>query len=131
MERALKESGLAPERIGYINASGMSTTMDDIAETRAIKAVFGDIANQIPVSSIKPITGYAISASETLEAAICALSIHRGVIPPTINLHSPEEECDLDYVPHDPREIMIDVAMSNSFGIDGNYSSIVLEKFKE
>jgi 3-oxoacyl-[acyl-carrier-protein] synthase II len=131
MEKALKESSLAPERVCYINASGMSTTMDDIAETRAIKDVFGDIANQIPVSSIKPITGYAISASEALEVAICALSIHRGVIPPTMNLHSPEEECDLDYVPHDPREIKIDAAMSNSFGIDGNYSSIVLEKFKE
>lgn len=131
MRTALEDGGISPERIGYINASGLSTTMDDVAETRAIREVFGEYADQIPVSSIKPVTGYAISASESFEVAICALAIHRGVIPPTLNLHLPDESCDLDYVPNQPRDATIDVAMSNSFGIDGNYSSIVLQKFKE
>jgi 3-oxoacyl-[acyl-carrier-protein] synthase II len=131
MKTALEDSGISPERVGYINASGLSTISDDVAETLAIKEVFGDFASQIPVSSIKPVTGYAISASESFEVALCALAIHRGIIPQTLNLHSLDEKCNLDYVPDEPRKAEIDVAISNSFGIDGNYSSIVLEKFKE
>jgi len=130
MEEALKDSGHRPEQVGYICASGLSMTADDVAETKAIKKVFGIQAGDIPVSSIKPVTGYAIAASEVLESAVCALAIQRGAIPPTINLIDPDRECDLDYVPRQSREAEVKVAMSNSFGIDGNYSAFVLEKYE-
>ena len=130
MEGVLKEMRYSSDQVDYINASGLSTTADDVAETRAIKEVFCDRANRIAVSSVKPVTGYAVSASEVFEVAICSLAIQKGMVPPTINLDNPEDECDLDYVPNEPREAKISVAMSNSFGIDGNYSSFVLEKFE-
>jgi len=131
MGSALKDAGLSPEQVEYVSASGLSTRSDDIAETRAIKELFGDSADQIPVSSVKPVTGYAISASEVFEVGLCALAIRRGMIPPTANLRNPDEECDLDYVPGEARETEVGIAMSNAFGIDGNYSTIVLRKFEE
>jgi 3-oxoacyl-[acyl-carrier-protein] synthase II len=131
MNDVLKETGHSPEQVDYICASGMSTISDDIAETRAIKEVFGDSANHVAVSSVKPVTGYAISASEVFEVALCSMAIQEGKIPPTANLDNPDEDCDLDFVPNKAREAEVSVAMSNSFGIDGNYSSFVLEKYKE
>jgi 3-oxoacyl-[acyl-carrier-protein] synthase II len=131
MTGAIMEAGLSPEMVGYICASGLSTRGDDVAETMAIRKVFGTSADRVPVSSVKGVTGYAISASEAFGVASCALAIKNGIIPPTINLENPDEACDLDYVPDKPREADIDLVISNSFGIDGNYSSVVLGAFKE
>ncbi len=129
MAHALRDAGRDPCSIDYINASGLSTTDDDVAETKAIRQVLGDHAEHVVVSSVKGVTGYAISASEMFEVAVCAMAMRNGIVPPTINLHAQDDACDLDYVPNDSRDAKIDTAMSNSFGIDGNYSSIVLEGY--
>ena len=131
MRNALEDAGVSPEEVDYISASGLSTRDDDVAETVAIKEVFGEAAGRIPVSSVKPVTGYAISASEVFEVGLCALAVREGMIPPTVNLVEPDEECDLDYVSGGARELEVKVAMSNAFGIDGNYSSVVLREFEE
>ena len=128
MSLALKDAGLAPEAVGYINAHATSTTADSL-ETKAIRNVFGDYAyNGLAVSSTKSMHGHLLGAAGSLEAAICALSLRDGVLPPTINLDDPDPECDLDYVPHTARETQVEYAMSNSFGFGGTNAALVLKK---
>ena len=119
MRRALKDAGWAPEDVDYINAHGTSTPFNDAAETHAMKAVFGDHARKLAVSSTKSMTGHLLGAAGGLEAVVCALAIRHGVVPPTINLDNPDPECDLDYVPHTPRELPVRRTLSNAFGFGG------------
>ncbi|WAS97684.1 beta-ketoacyl-ACP synthase II [Nannocystis punicea] len=127
MRLALRDAGLAPEAVGYINAHGTSTSAD-ATETGAIKAVFGEHARKLAVSSTKSMHGHLLGATGGLEAAICALALHHQVLPPTINLDDPDPECDLDYVPHEARKVAVDVALSNSFGFGGTNACLVLKR---
>lgn len=131
MQIALDDAGLSPQDVQYINTHGTSTPLGDIAETLAIKRVFGDYAkNGLLVSSTKSMTGHALGAAGAIEAAACLKTIETGIIPPTINLDNPDEQCDLDYVPHTARKLdSIDVVMSNSFGFGGHNASIVIKKY--
>ncbi len=127
MERAMAHARVNPEDVGYINAHGTSTPPGDIVETRAIKRSFGDYArNGLQVSSTKSMTGHLLGAAGGVELAATAMALRHGVLPPTINLDTPDPECDLDYVPHTARECKIKVALSNSFGFGGNNASLVL-----
>jgi 3-oxoacyl-[acyl-carrier-protein] synthase II len=119
MRRALRDARWNPEDVDYINAHGTGTLFNDRAETNAIKAVFGDHAYKLAVSSTKSMTGHLLGASGGLEAVICALAIQRGVLPPTINLDTPDPECDLDYIPHTARETKVRRTLSNGFGFGG------------
>lgn len=129
MRAALKDSGLNPGDVDYINAHGTSTRLNDVNETRAVKAVFGDDARRVPVSSTKSMTGHMLGAAGAVEAAISVLALKNGVLPPTINLFESDPECDLDYVPHTARESDIKVVLSNSYGFGGTNVSIALGKF--
>jgi 3-oxoacyl-[acyl-carrier-protein] synthase II len=121
MELALAEANLAPSGVGYINAHGTSTGLGDVAETRAIKAVFGDsAARQVAISSTKSMTGHALGAAAGFESVACLLALTRGVIPPTINLEDPDPECDLDYTPNTARELRFGACLNNSFGFGGH-----------
>jgi 3-oxoacyl-[acyl-carrier-protein] synthase II len=126
MRAALREAKLDASDIDYINAHGTSTRLNDLMETVAVKRVFGHRANKIPMSSQKSMVGHLIGASGALEAAATALSLDRGVVPPTINLHVPDPECDLDYVPNTAREQPLRRAISNSFGFGGQNASLVM-----
>ena len=126
MEEALAESGLTPADVDYINAHGTSTPAGDIAETNAIKAVFGHDAPA--VSSTKSMMGHMLGGAGAAEAAVCVLAMEHGLIPPTINLTDPDPECDLDYVPNVAREADLKVCMSNSFGFGGHNATIVLAR---
>lgn len=128
MEMALKDAGLNTDQIGYINAHGTSTGLGDIAETRAVKKLFGQRAYQIPVSSTKSMTGHLLGASGGAEAIFTTMAIKDGILPPTINLDTPDEECDLDYIPNVAREQQIQYGMSNSFGFGGHNVSLVIGK---
>ena len=130
MRNALADAGLAPEKVGYINAHGTSTPLGDKLETLAIKEVFGDHANSLAVSSTKSMTGHLLGAAGGLETAVCVLAIKNGLIPPTINLTNPDPECDLDYVPNIARKVDIETAITNSFGFGGHNATLVVEKFK-
>jgi 3-oxoacyl-[acyl-carrier-protein] synthase II len=130
MRVALADAGLAPERIGYINAHGTSTPLGDLSEVRAIKTVFGDHAHRLAVSSTKSATGHLLGAAGGLETGILALAVHHQILPPTINLDEPGEGCDLDFVPHHARPAEIEYAMSNSFGFGGTNASIVLKRYE-
>jgi 3-oxoacyl-[acyl-carrier-protein] synthase II len=127
---ALKDAGMQPSDIDYINAHGTSTKMNDANETLAIKKVFGDHARKVMVSSTKSMTGHMLGAAGGVESAICALAIARGVIPPTINYTTPDPECDLDYVPNTARELRIRAAASNSFGFGGTNACLILAAYK-
>jgi len=129
MRSALKDSGINPDEVNYINAHGTSTKYGDELETVAIKNVFGKHAYELCVSSTKSMTGHLLGASGGVEGAICALSIFNGIVPPTINLEEPDPECDLDYVPNSSRPLDINVAISNSFGFGGTNACIVLKKY--
>ncbi|MCL5058723.1 MAG: beta-ketoacyl-ACP synthase II [Actinobacteria bacterium] len=129
MALALKDSGVAPEEVDYINAHGTSTPLGDKFETMAIKQVFGDHAYKLAVSSTKSMTGHLLGAAGGLEAVVCIMAMNRGVIPPTINLENPDPECDLDYVPNKARKAGVRVAMSNSFGFGGHNVTLVFKKF--
>jgi 3-oxoacyl-[acyl-carrier-protein] synthase II len=132
MATALDIAGVSSEKIGYISAHGTSTVYNDIAETKAIKQVFGQRAYNIPVSSQKSMLGHTIGAAGTIEAAVTALSIYHHMITPTINLHDPDPLCDLDYVPNHYRHVdALDAAISNSFGFGGHNCTLVLEKTPE
>ncbi|RJQ22837.1 MAG: beta-ketoacyl-[acyl-carrier-protein] synthase II [Nitrospiraceae bacterium] len=129
MVSALKDAGIRPEEVDYINAHGTSTKYGDEIETTAIKKVFDRHAYSLCVSSTKSMIGHLLGASGGVEAAICALSVYNGIVPPTINLETPDPECDLDYVPHKARPLDINIAMSNSFGFGGTNACILLRKF--
>lgn len=129
MNSALKDAGIRPEEVNYINAHGTSTKYGDELETAAIKTVFGDHAYKLCVSSTKSMIGHLLGASGGVEAAICAQSVYNKIVPPTINLDNADPECDLDYVPHEARKLDIDIAMSNSFGFGGTNACIIFRKF--
>ncbi|WP_263262877.1 beta-ketoacyl-ACP synthase II [Pseudomonas entomophila] len=131
MANALKDAGLAPEAVQYINAHGTSTSAGDLAEVRAIKAVFGDHAYKLAVSSTKSMIGHLLGAAGAVEAIFSVLAIRDQIAPPTINLDEPDEDCDLDFVPHEARSMPIDVVLSNSFGFGGTNGSLVFRRFSE
>ena len=130
MRRALADAEIDPSEVDYINAHGTSTPLGDVMETRAIKIALGDRAQKVMVSSSKSIFGHCLGAAGALEAAATILSMEVGKVPPTINLETPDPECDLDYVPNVSREAIVRVAMSNSFGFGGHNSAIVFRKFE-
>ncbi len=129
MKNALRDAGMNPDDIDYINAHGTSTPLNDRCETAAIKTVFGDHAYRLSISSTKSMTGHMLGGAGGIEAAFTALTLHNGVIPPTINLDNPDPDCDLDYVPHTARELKISTAMSNSFGFGGTNGVIIMKRF--
>jgi len=129
MRLALADAGLEPSDIGYINAHGTSTPLNDKSETAAIKTVFGERSYSIPVSSTKSMTGHLLGATGALEALFCAQILQNGILPPTINYQTPDPECDLDYVPNHARPGDPTHIISNSFGFGGHNASIILSKF--
>jgi len=129
MRVALRDAGIPPEAVNYINAHGTSTPYNDKHETSAIKHVFGEHVHQLAVSSTKSMTGHLLGAAGGVEAAFCALALSEGIIPPTINYEHPDPECDLDYVPNHARHIDIENVISNSFGFGGTNACIVLKKY--
>ncbi len=130
MHMAFADAGVSPDQIDYINAHGTSTPLGDTSETRVIKRALGEhIARKVPISSTKGATGHCLGAAGAVEAIFCTLAIHEGVLPPTINYETPDPECDLDYVPNEPREADVRVAVSNSSGFGGHNASIVLRRF--
>jgi 3-oxoacyl-[acyl-carrier-protein] synthase II len=131
MKWALEDARIKPEQIDYINAHGSSTPLNDAAETKAIKKVFGDHAYRLAISSTKSMIGHAMGASGALEAIACTLAIHNGIIPPTINYEFPDPDCDLDYVPNQARQANINITLSNSFGLGGQNACLILKKFLE
>ena len=126
MRAALRRAGVDPSSVGYINAHGTSTPLGDLAETRAIKDVFGAHAYELAVSSTKSIMGHTFGAAGAIEAMMCVLAVHEGVLPPTINYRTPDPDCDLDYVPNDAREARVDVALSNAMGLGGHNGCVLL-----
>ena len=130
MAMALRDAAINPEAVHYINAHGTSTPLGDKAETAAVKKVFGDHARKVAVSSTKSQLGHTLGASGGIELVVCALTLSRGVISPTINLDTPDPACDLDYTPKVAREARVDVTMSNSFGFGGHNASLVLGALK-
>ena len=130
MKLALDDAALDIMDIGYINAHGTSTPLNDKSETAAIKTVFGEQAYQIPVSSTKSMTGHLLGASGAVEAAFVIMAIRKGILPPTINYHTPDPECDLDYVPNEPRKASPKNVMSNSFGFGGHNATLVISRFE-
>lgn len=131
MNQALKDANLQPGDVNYINAHGTSTQLNDPNETEAVKKVFGDYAYKVPMSSTKSMTGHLLGASGGLEAIFAIKSIENGMVPPTINYETPDEECDLDYVPNESRKHDVNVAMSNSLGFGGHNATIIFKAFSE
>jgi len=131
MRRALQKAGLKPEQVDYINAHGTSTPYNDSNETKAIKTVFGEHAYKLLVSSTKSMTGHTLGAAGAVEAVISIQSILTGIVPPTINLHHPDPECDLDYVPNEARHATVNVAMSNVMGFGGHNTCLIFKRYTE
>lgn len=129
MVLAMKAAGVNPDEVDYINAHGTATELNDLAETRAIKAAFGDLAYNIPISSTKSMTGHMMGATGALEAVFCVKAVLEGVIPPTIHYQTPDPECDLDYVPNQARCKKLSIVMSNAFGFGGHNAVLVVRKF--
>jgi 3-oxoacyl-[acyl-carrier-protein] synthase II len=130
MRRALRDAKVEPSAIGYVNVHGTSTPAGDMAEVAAIKAVFGEHAKKLAISSTKSMTGHLLGAAGGLEAGISALAIKRGVLPPTINHDNPDPACDVDVVPNVAREVQVDYALSNSFGFGGTNGALVFKRFE-
>jgi 3-oxoacyl-[acyl-carrier-protein] synthase II len=116
--------------VSYINAHGTSTPINDRCESLAIKRSFGDLAPKIAISSTKSMTGHLLGAAGGVEAAVCVLAIHNGIVPPTINYENPDPDCDLDYVPNKARTMKVDVAISNNLGFGGHNASLVFKRLK-
>jgi len=131
MSLAMREAGLAPENVDYINAHGTSTELNDKFETRAIREVFGDHAEKLPVSSTKSMVGHLLGAAGGVEFVFTVLSIYDSIIPPTINYEFPDPECDLDYVPNTARKAELRAALTNSFGFGGHNACIAVKKYAE
>lgn len=129
MALALRDGGLQPGDIDYLNAHGTSTPLNDKSETAAVKTAFGEAAYDTPISSTKSMHGHLLGAAGALEGVICVQTLRHGVIPPTINYETPDPECDLDYVPNTPREQAVRVVMSNSFGFGGHNACLILGKY--
>jgi 3-oxoacyl-[acyl-carrier-protein] synthase II len=129
IKMALHEARLKPEDIGYINAHGTSTQVNDRVETLAIKQVFGETAYRVPISSSKSMLGHLIAAAGVVELIITVMALRHGVLPPTINLETPDPECDLDYIPWTAREKRISHALSNSFGFGGQNISLIVSRY--
>jgi 3-oxoacyl-[acyl-carrier-protein] synthase II len=130
MRLAMASAGVNLNEVDYISAHGTATLLNDLSETRAIKAAFGQLAYNIPVSSTKSMTGHMMGATGALEAVFCAKAVGDNAIPPTINYHTPDPDCDLDYVPNQAREVPVRVALSNSFGFGGHNSVLVIKKYQ-
>jgi len=126
MRSALERAEVEPERVGYINAHGTSTPLGDAAETKAIKDVFGKHAYELAVSSTKSVMGHCFGAAGAIEAMMCVLAVHDGVLPPTINYREPDPACDLDYVPNEARDAQVDVALSNAMGLGGHNACVLV-----
>lgn len=131
MRAALKDAGVTPEMVGYINAHGTSTPPGDEMESRAIRNVWGPSADQIAVSSTKSMTGHLLGAAGGVEAIATVMALRDGILPPTINLDHPDPGCDLDYVPNVARKRDLTYAMSNSFGFGGHNACIILKRYSE
>lgn len=131
MSAAIRDAGLTPGDIDYVNAHGTSTKLNDATETKAIKLALGKRAFEIPVSSNKSMIGHIVAAAGTMEAIASVLTIHNGVIPPTINYETPDPECDLDYVPNIARKAEVNVILSNSFGLGGQNCCLIIKRFDE
>jgi 3-oxoacyl-[acyl-carrier-protein] synthase II len=131
MRRALQKAGLRPDQVDYINAHGTSTQYNDRTETQAIKACFGDHAYRLAISSTKSMTGHTLGAAGGVEAVVCVMAIQTGIIPPTINLHHPDPDCDLDYVPNEARQAAVNVAMTNSMGFGGHNACLIFKRYEE
>lgn len=131
MELAIKDAGLKPENISYINAHGTSTKLNDQVETLAIKKVFKEYAKKIPVSSTKSMTGHLLGAGGGVEIIACILAIRDSIVPPTINYETPDPDCDLDYVPNIARKVKVTSALSNSLGFGGHNATLIVKKFQE
>lgn len=127
---ALASAGANPDEVGYVNAHGTATPLNDAAETKAIKAAFGDLAYKIPVSSTKSMTGHMMGATGALEAIFCVQAVREGILPPTIHYQTPDPDCDLDYVPNTAREARIDLAISNAFGFGGHNAVLAVRKYR-
>jgi len=130
MEQALADSSMTPEDVSYISAHGTGTPTNDRLETIAVKRLFKDAAYRIPISSIKSMLGHTMGAASAIEAAVCALAVFNDRVPPTINLHEPDPDCDLDYVPNHARELQVNVAMNNAYAFGGNNASLILRKWE-
>jgi 3-oxoacyl-[acyl-carrier-protein] synthase II len=126
MGHAIRQAGIRPDQIQYVNAHGTSTPYNDKLETLAIKRCFGEHAYKLAVSSTKSMMGHTFGAAGAIEAMMCVLALHEGVIPPTINYRHPDPDCDLDYVPNEAREAKIDVALSNAMGLGGHNGCVLL-----
>jgi 3-oxoacyl-[acyl-carrier-protein] synthase II len=126
MRSALARARVEPERVGYINAHGTATPLGDMAETKAIKAVFGEHAYKLAVSSTKSMMGHTFGAAGAIEAIMCVLALRDGVLPPTINYREPDADCDLDYVPNEARRVQVDVALSNAMGLGGHNGCVLI-----
>jgi 3-oxoacyl-[acyl-carrier-protein] synthase II len=129
MQSAMRDAALNPQDVQYVNAHATSTNLGDLAETRAIKGAFGDVAAKLAISSTKSVTGHLLGAAGVVEAIFCALAIRDQIAPPTMNLHTPDEGCDLDYVPMAARKMRIDAVLSNSFGFGGTNGTLALRRF--
>jgi len=130
MKMAMKDAGLAPEDVDYINAHGTSTPLNDLTETVAIKSVFGSHAKKVPISATKSMTGHLLGAAGSTEAIFTVLAIRDGIIPPTINYEEPDPQCDLDYVPNVARRKPLRIGMSNAFGFGGTNATLIFKKFE-
>jgi len=130
MRAGIRDAGISPDEINYINAHGTSTKYGDELETAAVKTVFGDHARSLCMSSTKSMTGHLLGAAGGVEAIFSVLSIYNSMVPPTINLENPDPECDLDYVPNRPKQVDVSCAMSNSFGFGGTNACLIFKKYR-